>query len=481
MGHWGLAMSYIKLLWGEDDIGAARKALGTMPDPDKLTPREQAWVMAAIALVKAPDVRTSRQAFVGALEQINAQFPDDESATFLAIGLLSTIRPGEGDDTAIRHRAAGLARSVFARNPKHPGAAHYVIHALDTPELAPRALAVAKAYAAIAPEAFHAQHMPAHIFSRRGMWDDAIKSCHAAWDASIAAAREHSLSADHHDWHSLSWLVEMPFELGHEAEAEQSLKLWGETIQNGLNRQFRGLYASEVASFMQRSGAWSRADELLAPLSAPAAVDDDHATSSHCGSGSAMPAAAVAPSVGELQERAVVLDTRTLAAVMQRDAKASGLIKELAQAYAGLDKAMRASGSAQAALIAAQHERHIGTLRARLKGDDRALVKLLRAAQADAAAEAVGESNPTAFVIDDDIGDALLRLGDGKGAGEAYARALAEHPGRARSLLASARAAAKRGDTAAARDAYARLLEQWKTADAGIDGLDEARAAVAAK
>src|SRR5437773_12453998 len=85
-----------------------------------------------------------------------------------------------------RSRAAALAFDVYAKNPDHPGAAHYIIHALDTPDLAPLALPAARRYASIAPEAHHARHMPAHIFSRLGMWHDALASCWSAWAASEA-------------------------------------------------------------------------------------------------------------------------------------------------------------------------------------------------------------------------------------------------------------------------------------------------------
>src|SRR6187402_2483553 len=133
MAYWGAAMSRCKLLWGEDDLGAAREVLSRMPDPDRVTPREQAWVVAAVALVRAGDVRTSRQRFAAAMEDLHAQFPDDESATFLAVALLARTRPEDPDTVGVRKRAAELASGVFAHNPKHPGAAHYAIHAYDTP------------------------------------------------------------------------------------------------------------------------------------------------------------------------------------------------------------------------------------------------------------------------------------------------------------------------------------------------------------
>src|SRR5262249_10130544 len=150
------------------------------------------------------------------------------------------------------------------------GAAHYLIHAYDTPELAKLALPMAREYARIAPAAFHARHMPAHIFSRLGMWPDAITSCQAAWDASVAAARREKLSADHYDFHSLNWLVEMPVELGHRKAADAALAVFAASVREGVGHQARSAYAGEVASYMMRTGDWSRVDELLTPLTTPA-------------------------------------------------------------------------------------------------------------------------------------------------------------------------------------------------------------------
>lgn len=480
MGYWGLAMSYLKLLWGDDDVDAARKALSQMPDPRGLSQREQAWVMATVALLKPKDVLTSRKAFVAALERLDKVFPDDETKTFLAVALLSTTRPGDPDTLAVRERAAALAGEVFERNPKHPGAAHYMIHALDTPQLAPRALEMAKTYAQIAPAAFHARHMPAHIFSRLGMWQDAIASCHAAWDASVAAASRHHLSADHHDFHSLSWLVDMPFEIGHRSEADAALKQFASEVSSGLTRQNRGLYVTQVASYLERTGEWPRVDELLAPLSAapagaPPAVGSGSQVGSatHCGGAPA--------TADELAERVAVTDVRALAAAMQHDAaKAKPLIAQLEAEQAQLRESLKSRvGPEQVDALATMQARRIQELRARAASDDRALLKVLRASAAAAGTETGGESNPSAFVVSEQIAEALVRVGDVKGARAEYARALEQHPGRTCSLLGAARAATKAHDTAAARDLYTQFLDKMATAEPTTEGLDEAKAAAA--
>lgn len=466
MAYWAAGLTRFKLLWGDDDIGAAKQLMGSMPDVERLSPREQTWIIASLELLRDGDVRASRKRFAAAMEQVHAQFPDDESATFLALALLATTRPEDPDTVAVRKRAGALALGVYERNPNHPGAAHYLIHAYDTPELAALALPQARAYAQIAPTAFHARHMPGHIFSRLGMWKEAIASCQAAWDASTAAARRNKLSANSHDFHSLNWLVEMNFELGLRKDADRALAVFGDAVRAGLGRQQRALYAGQVASYMARTGEWSRVDELLAPLDAPAREDT------------------AAPAGGplELAEQLGALATRARAAAMQRDLAATR--RHLAAAAAVRAKLRPFMKSMQPAAVLARSEaaaeRWQRAQLARAAGDDRALLEIQRKSKADTEQEVGGESNPSAFVLNEEIGDTLMRLGRAKEAAAEYALALEKHPKRARSLLGAARAATKSGDPRAARASYEQLVALWSAADPATDGLAEARAAVAA-
>lgn len=487
MAYWGLAMSHAKLLWADDDLTAGRDALARMPGPNLLPPHDQAWVVAALSLFRAAkaDVRASRQAFLAVMEQVHAKFPDDESALFLALALLSTIRPDDPDPVAIRKRAGGLAMAVFQRNPKHPGAAHYVIHAYDTPELAPLALPAAQQYAAIAPAAFHALHMPAHIFVRLGKWKEAVASCQAAWDASVAWVRRDKLSSDHQDFHSLSWLVELSFERGRRKEADRALAMYADAVRAGLTHEKRAAYANQVASFLARTGAWTRADELLEPLKAPAT---DAAAGTQAGSGSSGSSVACGEhtavphgSPAGLFERRAVLGTLAQAASRRRD-----------QALLGrtLDQRDAVDAELRPFLVATQPKELVDSgdklrglvraaLVARARGDDRALVAALRPLAIDQDQDFTGEGTAGGLLHHEDIAEALLRLGQAKQALDEYRFVLANHAGRARSLLGAARAAAKAGDAAGAHDYYRQLLAIWSEADDETEGLAEARQAAA--
>ena len=477
MAYWGAAMSHCKLLWADDDVKAAGEMLSRLPDPQGLSPRENAWAIAAVALVRPADSRTSRKAFAAAMEQLHRDFPDDESATFLAAALLAATRPEDPDHFLVRVRAAGLALDVYRKNPNHPGAAHYAIHAFDTAALAPLALHLAQHYSRIAPAAFHARHMPAHIFSRLGMWKESIASCQAAWDASVAEAQRHKLSPDHYDFHSLNWLIEMAFERGHRKAADAALATFAQAVKAGVGHNVRSQFASQVGSYLKRTGEWSRADELLAPLAATPAAEEAARTGSphHCAG------AGAGGSPYALAEQQAVLATRARAAAMMGDvAKTKQLLANLDTLRDQLRPFLQASQPPEAIKqIEARHEHRRRILLARATKNDRELLAALRASIADTQDEVAGEVIQSGYLAREELADTLLRTGQAKAAAEEYAHALASHPARARSLLGAARAAAKLGDLKSARARYQELLTQWATADAETDGLAEANSAVA--
>ena len=458
MAYWGLAMSKSPLLWGGDRVDEARAILARLPHPDRLSPRDQAWVKSARALFGATDLYASRRAFAEAMEEVHRAFPDDESATFLAAALLARMRPGDADEAAVRERAGALAGEVFARNPDHPGAAHYLIHAFDTPALAGRALPAARAYATIAPEAPHARHMPAHVFARLGMWKEAVASCQAAWDASLAAAARHQLGPGHHDLHSLSWLVEMSFELGKRSAADAALALFAADVRAGLSREHRVHYANQVASYLVRTGDWKRVDELLAALEAAPAAGDDP--------------------VMEVFERRAVASTRARAAAGLRDLAATRRFVDQVKAIDAQlhDLMVQSQPPELVAKQEAENQRTLEAMLARARGDQRALLAILE--QMDSAdPDPPGEVGLGASILRESVADVLLALGRADEALTAYEAVVRDHPGRAHSMLGAARAAKRAGKPEVARAWYGKLAAQWSEAEEGTDGLAEVRAA----
>src|SRR5690349_14302661 len=120
-------------------------------------------------------------------------------------------------------KAAAVAEEVFARNPIHPGAVHYLIHCYDDPVHAPLGMRPARVYAQIAPAAVHALHMPSHIFFAAGLWNDAVASNEASWKASVDRASKKSLGPGEHSFHALSWLEYAYLQLGRWKDARSDL------------------------------------------------------------------------------------------------------------------------------------------------------------------------------------------------------------------------------------------------------------------
>ncbi len=178
MAWWGEAMTYTHPVWNEQDLTAARAALARLaPTPaaraaKAATPRERAWLEAVEILYGEEPKERRDTLYANATARIAAEHPDDEATLFHSLALMG-LNQGVRDVPAYM-RAGALALEVFERQPDHPGAAHYVIHAFDDPIHARIGLKAARAYSGIAPGAAHAQHMTTHIFLALGMWPEVI-------------------------------------------------------------------------------------------------------------------------------------------------------------------------------------------------------------------------------------------------------------------------------------------------------------------
>ena len=193
MAHWGIAMSWWSNPFGgfrsPQALDAGRAAVDAAAASGGGTEREKAYLEAVDVLYRdaaTRDQRTRIVAYEKAMEALVAKYPDDvEARIFYALALGQTALPTD-KTYANQLKAAAILEEEFARQPEHPGLAHYIIHSFDVPPLASRALDAARRYAAIAPDAPHALHMPSHTFTRLGLWQESI----AANLASAAAAAE---------------------------------------------------------------------------------------------------------------------------------------------------------------------------------------------------------------------------------------------------------------------------------------------------
>jgi tetratricopeptide (TPR) repeat protein len=282
MAYWGEAMSHNHPLWAQQDLEAAKKVLDRLdPSPAgrvaKATlPKEKAFFEALHVLYLSPGDKLARdQAYADALARMYARWPDDhEVAVFYALSLLGTVRPA---DAGFRRQAmaASIAQAVFDKNPKHPGAAHFIIHAFDDPDHAPLGLNAARAYAAIAPSAAHALHMPSHIFVQLGMWQDAAASNVAAYKAAVDLNTRMKLAEGREDFHTLSWLAYAHTMLGKIDEAKKNVEQARQAAdRHPQNRGIRDGYLGMRARLISDTGQW----EKLTLTPAPAPATGDHAT-----------------------------------------------------------------------------------------------------------------------------------------------------------------------------------------------------------
>ncbi|MFQ5690639.1 MAG: hypothetical protein ACE5HQ_10245 [Gemmatimonadota bacterium] len=185
MAYWGEAMTHTHPVWNQQDLEAGRAALaGLGPTPEARrarAPSEREGVyLDAVEILYGEGTKASRDtAYARTMAGVAAHYPtDDEAQLFYALSLLGL---GQGvRDVPTYMKAAAIADGVFARNPEHPGATHYLIHAVDDPVHAVLGLRAARALARSSPEAGHAQHMTSHIFTALGMWDDVVRANEAA-------------------------------------------------------------------------------------------------------------------------------------------------------------------------------------------------------------------------------------------------------------------------------------------------------------
>ena len=280
MAYWGEAMSFNHPLWAQQDLEAAKKVLDRL-DPTPVgrvakakLPKEKAFFEALHQLYFAPGDKLARdQAYSQSMARMSRQWPDDhEVLVFYALSLLGTVRPG---DSGFRRQAlaASIAQAVFQQNPKHPGAAHFIIHAFDDPDHAPLGLTAARAYARIAPSAAHALHMPSHIFVQLGMWGEVVRSNVEAYKAAVDLNTRLKLPEGREDFHTLSWLAYANQMLGKLDDAKKNLELARQTAERNPNaRGIRDGYLAMRARFISDTAQWEKLT-LTAPSAAPQTGD----------------------------------------------------------------------------------------------------------------------------------------------------------------------------------------------------------------
>ena len=268
MAWWGIAMSNYHPLWAAptaDELRRGREAAGRAGVGK--TEREKAYINAIRTFyADSGDHSTRANAYAQAMVSVASAYPnDDEAAIFSALALLGTA--SASDKTYAKQKsAAEILTRILPRHPEHPGVAHYIIHSYDYPALASLALPAARAYAKIAPGSPHALHMPSHIFTRLGLWDESIASNLASADKARRHMRVQKPGAAAFDeLHAVDYLMYAHVQKGEDAKAkallDRLLAVDGQSIDNANFAAAYALAAAPARYTLERR-RWSDAAKL---------------------------------------------------------------------------------------------------------------------------------------------------------------------------------------------------------------------------
>jgi len=212
MAYWGEAMTYNHSLWRYQDFESADSVLhllGVTADERVAaaqTQLEKNFIAGVNILYGEGDKVARDSSYAVHMGELYQKYPgNNEVAAFYSVALIGSVPVGR--DTNVYGHAADIAKEVLVRNPKHPGALHYMIHAYDDPDHASLAMQSADAYAVVAPDAGHALHMPSHIYLASGLWDKVVSSNEASWAAGLDRKERLNLNNDALNYHAFHWLL----------------------------------------------------------------------------------------------------------------------------------------------------------------------------------------------------------------------------------------------------------------------------------
>jgi tetratricopeptide (TPR) repeat protein len=471
MAHWGIAMTWWHPIWTPptpDEMSAGKAAIEKAMGMTAGTERERGFIQALNVYYHSSDspnagavgqschgpvgARDRVVAYEKAMRQLSEKYPDDfEAQTFYAFAILASGYATPSDTTLAKQlQAAALLEKLWKKNPNHPGVTHYLIHSYDYPALAERGLAAARSYGSIAPWVPHALHMPSHIFTRLGMWEESIAANRSSADASRAyAAMRHRDATEAEELHALDYMAYSYLQEAQDAKAKEIVDFAATVRKTNPELEFSGAYALAAipSRYALERNAWSDAAALRVP---------------------ALPHWSSFPFMEALIEYAHALG-RAHTGDLDGARKAVDRMRQLRDATTDpkfdyfkrqLDQQMQAA-SAWVAYGEGKKEDAVDLLR--------------RAADAE---DILGKHpvSPGALVpAREQLGDLLLKLERPKEAQLEFEAALKIYPGRFRGLYGAAQAAEQIGEKEKAHHYYAKLNEQTAKADGSRSELAQLR------
>jgi hypothetical protein len=456
MGYWGIAMSHWYPLWfppSPSALKAGAEAVEKAVAAGPKTEREKDYIDAIAAFYRDSDKldhRTRAVAYEKAMERVYLRYPEDrEAAVFYGLALNASALPTD-KTYANKRKAAEILNKVWAEQPNHPGVVHYLIHSDDSPEFAAAGLDAAICYSKIAPDVPHALHMPSHIFTRLGMWQQSIDSNRAAHAAAIAYVRK-TLGPESFDTetvHTMDYLAYAYLQTAQDRAAKEVVdELTG--FRQSVTPNLPAAYA--VAAIPVRYALERRDWPAAAALSEPA--------------------------IGFPLERfpwaeAMIAYARALGDA--RTGNIAGAEAEIGRLQSLEDK-LKGNDTYWVNQVEVQRLAAAGIL-AHVRGDDNKAVALVRAAaDLDATMDKHPATPSSVLPARELLADLLLELNQPAAALVEYRAMLSTDPNRFRSLLGEARAAKQTGDSATAHDAYRQLVALSKPDGQARPELAEAR------
>ena len=471
MAQWGIAMTWWHPIWTPprpDEMSAGKAAIEKAMALNAGTDRERGFITALNVYYNTRESSNAGAigqschgpvgprdrviAYEKAMHQLRDKYPDEfEVQAFYAFAVLAAGYAMPNDTTLSKQlEAAALLEKLWKQNPNHPGVVHYLIHCYDYPALAQRGLAAAQSYASIAPWVPHALHMPSHIFTRLGMWDESIAANGASAEASRAyAAMRHRDATEAEELHALDYMAYSYLQEARDTEAKKIVDLAAKVRKTNPELEFSAAYALAAipTRYAFERNDWASAATLTVP---------------NLPHWSSFPFMEALIEYGHALGRAHTGDLDGARKAIARMQQLRDATKDPKFDYFKnhLDLQMQAASAWVAASEGKKSE---------------AIEMLRRAADAE---DILGKHpvSPGAFVpIREQLGSLLLEGGQSKEAQREFEAALKIYPGRFRGLYGAARAAEQNGDKESASRYYAKLAAQTTKAASSRDELNHVR------
>jgi len=465
MGYWGIAMSKYHSIWAPPTVTELQQGWSAIEKAKTVgarTQRERDYIAAVEVFYKDPDRldhKTRTFAYSEAMKQLYQRHPSDhEAAVFYALTLITTGMMENDKGYTRQKEAAQILNRVLALEPRHPGVTHYLIHSYDYPALAHLALPAARSYAKLAPASAHAQHMPSHIFTRLGLWQEDIRSnLQAEASAKAFAVRNHLSGVWDEQFHAMDYLAYAYLQGAQDKRARGVLDELNK-IQKAEPETFKVAYSFTAipARYALERRRWDEAAKLTLPPGSLGAFPWQlfRWAEAHIHFARAIGAARTGDTASARE------DVEKLTAIREALIVAKGDYD-----WAGQVEIERQVALAWLALAEGKREESLQLMRA--------------AAELDDATDKHPVTPGAILPAREQLGELLLELKQPMEALQEFETSLSSAPNRFNGLYGAARAANLASDQKKAKTYYAKLIALSRHADSIRPEIDEAKAFLA--